>query len=146
MSANTSDRDATDRRVLTVRVETTADFFDRGAAAIAAAERGESADAGPSVSLGSHEELQRLLRPTNVTLLEAIREHAPESIRSLARIVDRDVHRVHDDVSELAELGFIEFEDGPRNAKAPRVRFDELDVRIPLLPDDTAEDAGPAGL
>ena len=34
------------------------------------------------------------------------------SVRELARVVDRDVKRVHDDIVILAELGLLERTDG----------------------------------
>lgn len=118
--------------VLTVRVETTDEFFERGAAAIEAAERGEGPPgAGAVLSLHSYEELQRLFSPGNVEILETIKTADPASIRELARLVERDVSRVHDNVTELGRLGVVEFvREG--QAKRPVVRYDHIEVDIPL--------------
>jgi predicted transcriptional regulator len=42
------------------------------------------------------------------TLAHALQGQGPMPVRELARRVDRDVRRVHDDVEVLAELGLIE--------------------------------------
>lgn len=136
---NEDDEPRTDRgpgsgRVLTVRVETTDEYFERGARAIEAAERGEEPPTtGATLSLPSYEELQRLLSPKNVELLETIRTVEPDSIRELARLVERDVSRVHDNVTELARLGVVELvQDG--RAKRPVVGYDHIEVEVPIGP------------
>jgi len=42
------------------------------------------------------------------TLVHALQGKGPMSVRELARRVERDVRRVHDDVEVLAELGIFE--------------------------------------
>jgi len=73
----------------------------------------------------------RIFRPTNLELLEAIAEHQPDSIRELARIVDRHPPDVLDNVTELADYGLIEFEEHGRS-KRPVIWYDEIDADIPL--------------
>jgi predicted transcriptional regulator len=99
-----------------------------------AAEAGEDLeDAQPVLNLGSYAELSRLLSPKNLELLEAIAAHAPESIRATAELVDRDYKQVHRNLSELEDIGVIEFEGGGAGtAKTPMLAYDGLEIDIPF--------------
>jgi predicted transcriptional regulator len=108
-----SDDDTDDRTVLTVRVASSTDAFDE------LEQRFESLDAGTrptplyEIVLQREEDLTRLLNPNNVELLRTIARESPASIRETARLVDRDVRQVHDDLTELARLNLLAFvEDG----------------------------------
>jgi predicted transcriptional regulator len=86
---------------------------------IKAAQEGEDLDdAQPVLNFDSYAELSHLLSPKNLELLEAISEHEPASIREAAELVDRDYKQVHRNLSELADIGVIEFQGGgPGEAK-----------------------------
>jgi predicted transcriptional regulator len=101
---------------------------------IKTAQEGESLDdAQPILNFGSYAELSRLLRPKNLELLETISEHGPESIREAAELVDRDYKQVHRNLSELEDIGVIEFEDGGSGqAKRPKLAYDGLEIDIPF--------------
>lgn len=129
-------------RVLTVRVETTEAFLERGADAIEDLSEGERPRTGPTLSLTSYEELQRVLSPRNIELLESIREREPGSIRELARLVERDVSRVHDNVTELDRLGVIELLDDGQ-AKRPVMEYDRIEVDIPIATGSGRPDSAP---
>lgn len=128
--------------VLTVRVETTEEFLERGADAITRLSEGEEPRTGPTLSLSSYEDLQRVLSPRNIELLESIREREPGSIRELARLVERDVSRVHDNVTELDRLGIIDLvEDG--QARRPVMEYDRIEVDIPIATGSGRRDSAP---
>jgi predicted transcriptional regulator len=101
---------------------------------IKAAQEGEDLDdAQPVLNFGSYAELSRLLSPKNLELLEAISEHEPESIREAADLVDRDYKQVHRNLSELEDIGVIEFEGGGTGqAKKPKLAYDGLEIDIPF--------------
>ncbi|WP_121820034.1 HVO_A0114 family putative DNA-binding protein [Halostella salina] len=101
---------------------------------IKAAQEGEDLDdAQPVLNFGSYAELSRLLSPKNLELLEAISEHDPESIREAAELVDRDYKQVHRNLSELEDIGVIEFEGGGSGqAKKPILAYDGLEIDIPF--------------
>lgn len=101
---------------------------------ITAAQEGEGLeDAQPVLNFGSYAELSRLLSPANLELLEAIAEHTPESIRDVAGLVDRDYKQVHQNLTELADIGVIEFAGGgPGRAKQPTLAYDGLEIDIPF--------------
>lgn len=85
-----------------------------------------------------------LAKQTNLTLLRAIRQHEPSSIRDFAEIVGRDYREVHRNLSELESLEIVEFERDGR-AKKPVVRYDELRFEVPLVDvDGDADVTSPA--
>jgi len=76
-----------------------------------------------------------------MALLETIADAAPESIRETARLVDRDVKNVHEELSELERLGVIKFEDRGRS-KQPVFPYEEIVISLPFDHDGTRETAG----
>lgn len=98
-------------------------------------ERGEEVDDRHVLVLDSERELQRLLSPSNLELLRAIRKHEPESMRGAADLVGRDFKEVHRNLTELNALNVINLEKDGRS-KRPVVRFDEIDIELSLDPDD----------
>ena len=105
---------------------------------IKAAQEGEELDdAQPVLNFGSYAELSRLLSQKNLELLEAVFEHEPESIREAAELVDRDYKQVHRNLSELEDIGVIEFEGGGSGrAKKPVLAYDGLEIDIPFADSD----------
>ena len=105
---------------------------------IKAAQKGDDLDdAQPVLNFGSYAYLSRLLSPTNLELLEVIATHDPESIREAADLVDRDYKQVHRNLSELEDIGVIDFEGGgPGRAKTPTLAYDGLDIDIPFTDSD----------
>ncbi|GAB7020054.1 HVO_A0114 family putative DNA-binding protein [Halostagnicola bangensis] len=99
---------------------------------LAAIDADEDVESGePTLSIENLETFGRVFRATNLELLEAIVEHQPESIRELARAVDRHPPEVLDNVNELADYGLVELEQEGRS-KRPVVWYDEIDVDLPL--------------
>jgi predicted transcriptional regulator len=99
-----------------------------------AAQEGEDLDdAQPVLNFGSYAELSRLLSPKNLELLEAISEHEPASIRETAELVGRDYKQVHRNLSELEDIGILEFEGGGSGqAKKPKLAYDGLEIDLPF--------------
>jgi predicted transcriptional regulator len=99
-----------------------------------AAQEGEDLeDAQPVLNFGSYAELSRLLSPKNLELLNAISEHEPASIREAAELVDRDYKQVHRNLSELEDIGVIDFKGGGSGrAKKPMLAYDGLEIDIPF--------------
>lgn len=85
------------------------------------------------------DQLHQVTRPTNLRLLRTIATAAPESIRELARLTDRDVRQVHRNLNELETLGLIELEENGQS-KQPSVWYDSITVDLPLLDPDTGSD------
>lgn len=84
------------------------------------------------------DDIARLMRTSNLELIEAIVSEGPTSISQLAAIVDRDYRDVHRNLEELESLGVIEFEaDGQRKKPILREGAETIDfsIRFPRSPD-----------
>jgi len=124
---------------LVVTVKSSDEFYGHVTDGIESLEQGDSVDAPPTLSFTSYDDLMETLTPRVLELIEAIRRDEPSSINEAARVVDRDVKNVHDELSRLARLGIIFFEEEGQS-KRPVVWFDELVINLPFDPDagDTA--------
>jgi len=124
---------------LVVTVTSSSEFHDDVTDGIDSIERGEGVDATPTLSFTSYDELMETLTPRVLNLTQAILREKPSSINHTARVVDRDVKNVFEELNRLAQLGIIFFEDEGQS-KRPVVWFDELTINLPFDPDagDTA--------
>ena len=124
---------------LLVTVKSSSEFHDDVTDGIEALEQGDAVDSTPTLSFTSYDDLMETLTPRVLDLIEAIRREEPASINETARVVDRDVKNVHEELSRLAQLGIIFFEEDGQS-KRPVVWFDELVINLPFDPEagDTA--------
>lgn len=86
------------------------------------AEAGESGgaieqDAQFILNFEEYADVERLMRTSNLELIEAIVSQHPQSIRQTATAVDRDYREVHRNLKELEELGVVEFVKEGQNKK-----------------------------
>lgn len=82
------------------------------------------------LSFESIEGMFRALTPARWETLKFLQERGANSIRGLARDMERDVHRVHDDVTALKEHGLVaETEDGKVH-----VPYDVIHTEFDLVP------------
>ena len=128
MVTETTDRN--DERVLEVRVADGDE--DPVEEVMKTLDRGEEHERSYGLTLGSEDRLRRVLDDKNVELIRTTAREEPESIRELARLVDRDVRQVHDAVTELETLGIIDLDEEGR-AKKPTVWYDSISVDIPVV-------------
>ena len=101
-------------------------------------------DGAATLQFGTYDDLVDSLTPLRLELIQAIAEHAPESMREAARLVDRDVSDVHSDLKHLETLGVLELkEGGPGGAMQPIVPFDRIEIHIdyPLVNDIDGDEA-----
>jgi len=130
-------------RTLHIEVGTTPDRSDLEET-LGAIDAGEDPEPRPSrLTIESLGTFGRIFRPTNLELLEAIVMDEPDSIRELARVVDRHPPEVTENVHELADYGIIELEQDGR-AKRPTIWYDEIEFSgdIPLRTLGTSRDTG----
>jgi len=125
--------------ILVVTVTSSDEFHDDVTESIVSLDQSESVDSAPTLSFTSYDDLMATLTPRVLELIEAIRREEPSSINEAARTVDRDVKNVHEELSQLAQLGIILFEEDGQS-KRPIVWFDELVINLPFDPEagDTA--------
>jgi len=102
----------------TIRIcrDTDAALKEMGARFVKTWKSGKSA--GDVLTFESPAALFRVLTPKRWELIERLQGLGSSSIRGLARELDRDVKRVHEDVAELMEYGLI-------------VRTEDGRVRVP---------------
>jgi predicted transcriptional regulator len=68
--------------------------------------------AGSTLEFESPAALFRVLSPKRWDLIERLQSIGPSSVRGLARELERDVKRVHEDVGELMGCGLVERTEG----------------------------------
>jgi len=86
------------------------------------------------IVVSSINDLNSILTPERVKILQTIRESSPKSISELAALLGRDRRNVIHDLAYLKGLGFVDFEDEKkaRRAKKPTVDYDAVHVTIPI--------------
>jgi len=124
---------------LVVTVKTSSEYHDDVTDGIEALEQGDTVDSTPTLSFTNYDDLMGTLTPRALDLIETIRREEPASINETARVVDRDVKNVHEELSRLAQLGIVFFEEDGQS-KRPVVWFEELIINLPFDPEagDTA--------
>lgn len=74
---------------------------------------GKASDPIATFTFSSPMQLFTVLSPKRWELIEHLQKIGPQSVRGLARSLERDVKRVHEDVTSLIDWGIIErTEDG----------------------------------
>jgi len=63
-------------------------------------------------------------------LLDFIKKEQPQSIRELARMIQKDVSQIHPKIKELESEGLIELKKGPKNRKIPYLTYDKITLAI----------------
>lgn len=126
--------------ILLVTVESNELFYNDGLEAIERLERGESIDAPDKLSFSSVGQLFETFNPLTMELLGTVADEKPASIRETARLVERDVKNVHDELTQLERLGIIRFEQDGRS-KRPIFPYEEVVITVPFDRDDAADAA-----
>jgi predicted transcriptional regulator len=67
-------------------------------------------DGTPVLSFTDHDHLLHTFTPQTLDLLTTIRQEQPSTVNETARVVDRDVKNVHDELAKLEALGVIHFQ------------------------------------
>jgi predicted transcriptional regulator len=77
-----------------------------------------------------------LLTPNRLALLRAVRSRRPGSIYELAKLVNRDLKNVHDDLRLLARYGLVRMANGKgsgkRRVRVPQALFDQIELKIAI--------------
>lgn len=108
--------------------DTAEEFAGRFSDAWRRAERGEPVNER-HLSFDSFETLARALTPKRLELLRHLHRTPAASINALAKAVDRDYRRVHEDVEALVAAGLVDREEGGTGLTAP---YDAISTRIAL--------------
>lgn len=117
-------------------------LYQRGRDAVEALESGEPIDGPSLIRFADEQQLGEVFNERTYRLLRVIREAEPDSIRETARLVERDVKNVHEELSTLEALGVIRFVvEG--QAKRPVFPYDDL-VISPFGADERDAAAAPS--
>ncbi|QIB73893.1 winged helix DNA-binding protein [Halogeometricum borinquense] len=119
-------------KVLTVRVESNNEFFDRALEAAANAGASEMTNNQYGVSLPDEAALARVLSERSLELIRTPAREEPSSLRELARLADRDLKNVSNVINNLAELGLVKIEQDGRSNR-PVVWYNEIHVEYDLI-------------
>ena len=128
---------------LVVTVGPLSAFHDDVRAAIRGLQADEDVDSPPTIAFESYDDLLSTFTPRTLDLIEAVRRERPASINEAARVVDRDVKNVHEELTRLARLGIVYFVDEAQR-KRPVVWFDELRIDLPFERDGSDTAAAPS--
>ncbi|MFB6361472.1 MAG: hypothetical protein ABEH59_09145 [Halobacteriales archaeon] len=114
-----------DENVLLVTIGREEGLYERGRDAIETMRDREPVDQAAIIRFADEHQLGEVFNERTYRLLRIIRDEQPDSIRETARLVDRDVKNVHQELSRLEALGVIRFDDAGQ-AKRPVFPFDDL--------------------
>ena len=87
-------------------------------------ERGEAVNE-KHVSFETWDTMVRVLSPRRLELLRHVHQNPARNVRALARALQRDYRRVHEDVTALEAAGLLD-----RDKTGVRAEYDAFDVRM----------------
>jgi len=121
------------KTTLIVTVESLGELQQRTADAFEQALTGDrpETDAARRLGFETTDQLAHVFTPRAIDLLQVIAQEEPASIREAARLVDRDIKQVSENLERLEAYKIVEFVDNGR-AKQPIVGYDEIDIQLPL--------------
>lgn len=131
----------TNSQRLTIRVGTPDETFKKLEERFAALDHEEEPEPLFELVLQHEDDLQRLLNQKRISLLQTIARENPSSIRETARLVNRDVRQVHENLTELERFNLLKFEQDGK-AKRPTVWYDELEIIVPISGQPIPESPG----
>lgn len=94
-----------------------------------AIQRGENVKKETGTYFTSLEAFRKALTPKRMELLHIVKTQRPSSINELARMANRDVKNVADDVKYLEQIGLIEKKE-TKSRTAPVVTYEKLMLEI----------------
>jgi predicted transcriptional regulator len=118
-----------------LKIEPKGRFFERVRKDIQAIDRGHNPKKlKETLSFESVESFRKILTPKRIELLRAIRHKKPGSIYELAKILNRDLKNIRDDIELMEELGLVDLKNGRkiRDVVIPSVNYDELKIAIAI--------------
>lgn len=130
----TTENDHTDNEpetVLLITVREGEGLYEEGHEAIEALERNEPAEQPDRVTFPNEAMLAQTFNERTLRLLRVITDAEPESIRETARLVERDVKNVHEELTRLEAMGVIHFAEEGRSNR-PVFPYDELVITVPF--------------
>ena len=123
-------------KTLTIRIKSADTALEGFRKTFKDVEAGRRVNKREGVYFTSIEVARNLLTPNRLALLRAVRSQRPGSIYELAKIVDRDLKNVQDDLRLLETYGLIRMADstrsGKRRVRVPEALFDQIELKIAI--------------
>jgi len=121
-------------RTLTIRIKSADTALEEFRRTFKSVEDGRAVRKREGVYFTSIEAARNLLTPIRLALLRSVRSGRPGSIYELAKMVNRDLKNVQDDLRILERYGLIRMSDamrpGKRRVRVPQSLFDEIELKI----------------
>lgn len=123
-------------KTLTIQIEPAREALESFRQTFKALQVGRRVHRRAGVYFTSIEAARNLLTPTRLALLRAIRRHRPRSIYGLARLLNRDLKNVQEDLRLLQEYGLVRMTRkrgvGKRKVKTPEALFEEIALKVAI--------------
>ncbi|HXR36750.1 MAG TPA: hypothetical protein VN754_12405 [Candidatus Binataceae bacterium] len=122
-------------KTATFRIEPFAESLARFKETFEAVRAGREVAPREIVGFTSLEAARNFLTRERLALLRAIKSRHPGSIYALARMVDRDLKNVQEDIRILERHGLVKITERPRGSrkiKVPEVPFEEIALHIAI--------------
>jgi predicted transcriptional regulator len=97
--------------------------------------RGEAVMKQRGVYFENLDSFRKVLTEKRMALLHTVKQHKPDTIHELARLLGRDVKNVSDDLKYLAKLGLVSLDKGVEGSGrrvAPRVKYEKIRLEISI--------------
>ncbi len=93
--------------------------------------KGEHIKKKTAIYFSNLKEMRKVLTEKRLELLKMIKDKKPASVYELAKIVDRDIKNVLEDLTYLKELGLVEITE-TRDKKIPHVDYDKIAFEVAI--------------
>lgn len=122
-------------KTVTFTIEPFAESLKRFKKTFAAVRAGQPVERQEIVGFTSLEAARNFLTRERLALLRLIKARQPNSIYELAKMTNRDLKNVQEDVRILEQHGLVQIAQhsrGSRKVKVPRVPFEEIMLKIAI--------------
>ena len=94
--------------------------------------KGRKVDKSRGIYFTSLEAIRKVLTEKRLELLRVIKEQEPDSVYELAKILNRDIKNVNDDLKLLKDIGLVSITKARkgRGRVIPRVNYDKIQLEI----------------
>ena len=97
-------------------------------------EAGRKVKKDEGIYFDSIDNMRAILTNNRLLILKTIREHKPKSVYELARILERDLKNVNQDLKLLSKIGLVTLEKRETDKKRimPHVDYSKILLEIPV--------------
>jgi len=118
-------------RKIEIRVESLQDGLNKFIDTFNKIKEGKKIKKEKYISVSSIEELNKLLSPQRLKLLNFLRSNKVSSIKELSNKLNRDYKNVYSDLKLFEGIGLVRLKRNKRQI-VPEILYDEIDIKIPL--------------